>query len=35
MNAVNKTDAEIKTDVLRELVWDTRVTETDVGVTVP
>ena len=27
----NKTDSEIQQDVLRELSWDTRVTETDVG----
>jgi osmotically-inducible protein OsmY len=29
-----KTDAEIQQDVLRELKWDTRVDETDVGVSV-
>jgi osmotically-inducible protein OsmY len=29
-----KTDAEIQQDVLRELKWDTRVAETDVGVEV-
>ena len=29
-----KTDSEIQQDVLRELKWDTRVEETDVGVEV-
>jgi osmotically-inducible protein OsmY len=29
-----RTDAEVQTDVLRELRWDTRVEETDVGVEV-
>lgn len=29
-----KTDSEIQQDVIRELSWDTRVTETDVGVEV-
>ena len=32
--ASKKTDAEIQQDVLRELKWDTRVEETDVGVEV-
>jgi len=32
--AVTKTDSEIQQDVLRELKWDTRVEETDVGVEV-
>lgn len=31
---VKKTDAEIQQDVIRELKWDTRVDETDVGVEV-
>jgi osmotically-inducible protein OsmY len=31
---VRKTDAEIQQDVIRELKWDTRVDETDVGVEV-
>ena len=36
MQAVNvtKTDSQIQQDVLRELKWDTRVEETDVGVEV-
>ena len=32
--AATKTDAEIQQDVLREMKWDTRVEETDVGVEV-
>jgi osmotically-inducible protein OsmY len=32
--AIKKTDSEIHQDVLRELKWDTRVDETDVGVEV-
>src|SRR4026207_2007445 len=32
--AAKKTDSEIQQDVLRELKWDTRVEETDVGVEV-
>jgi osmotically-inducible protein OsmY len=32
--AAKKTDSEIQQDVLRELKWDTRVDETDVGVEV-
>jgi osmotically-inducible protein OsmY len=31
---VKKTDAEVQQDVIRELKWDTRVDETDVGVEV-
>ena len=34
MAVARKTDAEIQQDVLRELTWDTRVEETDVGVEV-
>lgn len=34
VTAGKKTDAEIQQDVLRELKWDTRVEETDVGVEV-
>jgi osmotically-inducible protein OsmY len=34
MGVVQKTDAEIQQDVLRELKWDSRVEETDVGVEV-
>ena len=34
MAIARKTDAEIQQDVLRELTWDTRVEETDVGVEV-
>lgn len=34
MNTKRKTDAEIKQAVLRELKWDTRVDETDIGVEV-
>jgi osmotically-inducible protein OsmY len=34
VNETKKTDAEIHHDVLEELRWDTRVTETDVGVEV-
>ena len=30
----NKTDSQIQQDVIRELSWDTRVTETDVGIEV-
>jgi osmotically-inducible protein OsmY len=30
----NKTDSQIKQDVLRELKWDTRVSETEVGIEV-
>ena len=33
-SVVKKTDAEIQQDVLRELKWDTRVDQTDVGVAV-
>ncbi len=32
--SVTKTDSQIQQDVLRELKWDTRVEETDVGVEV-
>jgi osmotically-inducible protein OsmY len=33
-NKTNRTDAELQQEVLHELKWDTRVDETDVGVTV-
>ncbi len=29
-----KTDSDLKQNVLRELRWDTRVQETDIGITV-
>lgn len=34
MSQTQKSDAEIQKDVLRELAWDTRVSATEVGVTV-
>jgi len=34
MTMTQKSDAEIQKDVLRELAWDTRVAETEVGVSV-
>lgn len=34
LRTLNKTDAEIQQDVIREMKWDTRVDEADVGVAV-
>ena len=34
MTMTRKCDAEIQKDVLRELAWDTRVVETEIGVSV-